>query len=74
MSEATAEPPAPAEEQPKLRPANENPWYLLATLHGKQSGEERGEIDYDLHARTAEPGTATWQPSPSRRCSKQQER
>lgn len=34
-------------EVPKgLRPANENPWYVLMTLHGEQKGEE---IDWDVH-------------------------
>ncbi len=29
-----------------LKPANENPWYVLATLYGEQEGEE---IDWELH-------------------------
>jgi uncharacterized protein YjbI with pentapeptide repeats len=29
-----------AEEESRLKPANENPWYCLATLYGEQSGEE----------------------------------
>ncbi|MDF9302246.1 pentapeptide repeat-containing protein [Tritonibacter mobilis] len=29
-----------------LRPANENPWYILMTLYGEQEGEE---IDVELH-------------------------
>lgn len=28
--------PAPTAETPKLKPANENPWYILMTLHGEQ--------------------------------------
>lgn len=32
----------------KLKPAVENPWYILATVHGEQSGEE---IDWDTHAK-----------------------
>jgi len=32
-------------EKPRLKPANENPWYCLATLYGEQSGED---IDLDL--------------------------
>ncbi|MEP5376638.1 MAG: hypothetical protein ABJQ14_12755, partial [Hyphomicrobiales bacterium] len=31
---------------PDLKPANENPWYVLATLYGEQDGEE---IDWELH-------------------------
>jgi uncharacterized protein YjbI with pentapeptide repeats len=30
-----------------LTPANQNPWYVLATLFGEQEGEE---IDWELHA------------------------
>ena len=29
-----------------LKPANENPWYVLATLYGEQEGEE---VDWELH-------------------------
>ncbi|MGH1445840.1 MAG: pentapeptide repeat-containing protein [Cognatishimia sp.] len=29
-----------------LKPANENPWYVLMTLYGEQEGDE---IDWDLH-------------------------
>jgi hypothetical protein len=29
-----------------LKPANQNPWYVLMTLYGEQDGEE---IDWDLH-------------------------
>ena len=36
-----------------LKPANENPWYVLMTLHGEQEGEE---IDWELHERNR----ATW--------------
>jgi len=32
----------------ELTPANENPWYVLATIHGEQDAPE---IDWDLHAR-----------------------
>lgn len=35
--------------KPKLRPANENPWYLLATIYGEQP--EGDFVDWDLHAR-----------------------
>jgi uncharacterized protein YjbI with pentapeptide repeats len=35
-----------AAEPPPLKPANENPWYCLATLHGEQS--EAGGIDHEL--------------------------
>jgi len=36
-----------APETPEgLRPANENPWYILMTLYGEQEGEE---IDWELH-------------------------
>ncbi|MCG7627599.1 pentapeptide repeat-containing protein [Epibacterium sp. MM17-32] len=36
-----------APETPEsLSPANENPWYILMTLHGEQKGEE---IDWELH-------------------------
>jgi hypothetical protein len=33
-------------DKPKLTPANENPWYILMTLHGEQDGEG---VDVDLH-------------------------
>ena len=33
-------------DKSKLTPANENPWYVLMTLHGEQDGEEVGD---DLH-------------------------
>ncbi len=36
------------DDQIKLRPANENPWYVLATYHGEQTGDE---FDEDLHAK-----------------------
>lgn len=29
-----------------LKPANENPWYVLMTLYGEQTGEE---VDWELH-------------------------
>lgn len=35
--------------KPKLRPANENPWYLLATIYGEQP--ENGDRDAELHAK-----------------------
>lgn len=41
---------APA-RQPKLKPANENPWYVLMTLFGEQEGEE---IDWELHKKNRE--------------------
>ncbi len=31
-----------------LKPANENPWYVLMTLYGEQDGEE---VDRELHAK-----------------------
>lgn len=37
--------------KPKLRPANENPWYLLATLYGEQEIGEPWEFDVPLHER-----------------------
>ncbi len=40
---------APA-RQPKLKPANENPWYVLMTLAGEQEGSE---IDDELQKRNA---------------------
>ena len=36
----------PPETPEGLRPANENPWYILMTLYGEQEGEE---IDRELH-------------------------
>jgi hypothetical protein len=33
---------------PDRVPANENPWYVLATIHGEQDGDG---IDWDLHAK-----------------------
>jgi hypothetical protein len=33
-------------DKPKLTPANENPWYVLMTLHGEQDGEG-GNVDPD---------------------------
>jgi hypothetical protein len=36
-----------------LKPANENPWYVLMTLYGEQDGEE---IDGELH----EKNRAAW--------------
>jgi hypothetical protein len=33
-------------DKPKLTPANENPWYVLMTLHGEQDGVK---VDDDLH-------------------------
>ncbi|MGL4728775.1 MAG: hypothetical protein ACRCWO_08455, partial [Bosea sp. (in: a-proteobacteria)] len=39
-------------EKPKLRPANENPWYVLATLHGEQpEGAHGGGYDARVHAK-----------------------
>jgi hypothetical protein len=40
--------PTPEAAPPRLTPANQNPWYVLATLYGEQEGEE---IDPDLHER-----------------------
>ena len=36
----------PPETPEGLRPANENPWYILMTLYGEQKGEE---VDRELH-------------------------
>ncbi len=33
---------------PNLKPANANPWYVLMTLYGEQTGDE---IDWELHRR-----------------------
>jgi len=47
----------PAPEQPKLTPANQNPWYILMTLHGEQQNAHRTDgayfpnFDESLHAR-----------------------
>ncbi len=35
----------------QLKPANENPWYVLMTLFGEQDGDE---IDWDLHEKNME--------------------
>jgi len=35
-------------KEPVLKPASDNPWYVLATVCGEQTGRE---IDWDLHAR-----------------------
>ncbi len=35
-----------SELEPKLTPANENPWYVLMTLYGEQEGER---VDVELH-------------------------
>ncbi len=52
MSDAMVDTPAPAEAEPKLRPANKNPWYLLATLHGEQPEDaELQSFDRELHAK-----------------------
>ncbi|WP_291730729.1 pentapeptide repeat-containing protein, partial [Leisingera sp. F5] len=48
MRDETQPPEAPAAPQRKLKTANENPWYVLMTLHGEQEGEE---IDWELHER-----------------------
>jgi uncharacterized protein YjbI with pentapeptide repeats len=32
------------DEKPRLKPANENPWYCLATLYGEHSGEETDQV------------------------------
>jgi uncharacterized protein YjbI with pentapeptide repeats len=41
-----------ATDKPKLRPANENPWYVLATLHGEQHEQSaRWHYDSNLHAK-----------------------
>lgn len=37
-------------EKPELRPANDNPWYWLATLYGEQSDTAQDQIlDEDLN-------------------------
>ena len=38
----------PNPPRPTLKPAAENPWYVLATIYGEQYGET---FDRDLHAR-----------------------
>lgn len=47
MRDKTKAPDAP---EPELKPANENPWYVLMTLAGEQEGEE---IDWELHKKNA---------------------
>ena len=42
------------DDPPKRIPANENPWYRLATVHGEQPVD--GDIDLELHDRNR----ATW--------------
>jgi hypothetical protein len=39
-----------ADETPRI-PANDNPWYVLATFHGEQKGENLRDIDRDLYER-----------------------
>lgn len=34
-----------------LNPASKNPWYVLATVAGEQSGRNVWELNYDLHLR-----------------------
>jgi Pentapeptide repeats (9 copies) len=47
-----AKPQEDAPEMPELKPANENPWYVLATLHGEQlDGAGWYNHDSELHAR-----------------------
>jgi uncharacterized protein YjbI with pentapeptide repeats len=42
----------PSPEKPKLTPANQNPWYILMTLHGEQpEGATWRDYDEALHAR-----------------------
>jgi uncharacterized protein YjbI with pentapeptide repeats len=42
----------PSPEQPKLTPANQNPWYILMTLHGEQpEGAGAWDFDKELHAK-----------------------
>lgn len=51
MTDAPA-PPENQQEKLGLIPANENPWYLLATLHGEQSESARfWEYNEELHAK-----------------------
>jgi hypothetical protein len=33
-----------SDEKPELRPANESPWYCLATLYGEQSGKQDDDL------------------------------
>ncbi|MGO9007556.1 MAG: pentapeptide repeat-containing protein [Beijerinckiaceae bacterium] len=33
-----------SDEKPELKPANESPWYCLATLYGEQSGERDRDL------------------------------
>lgn len=48
MRDDATDAPAP---QPKLKPANQNPWYVLMTLYGEQEGER---IDWELHRKNRE--------------------
>ena len=45
--------PAPGSPaKPALKPANENPWYILMTLHGEQpEGATFHDLDEELHAK-----------------------
>jgi len=40
--------PDPAPDTPAVRPAGENPWYVLMTVAGEQDGDQ---TDWELHAR-----------------------
>ena len=37
-----------------LRPANENPWYVLMTLYGEQDGIDDDKVDNVLHSKNLE--------------------
>lgn len=44
-------PDAAPEPVQALTPANQNPWYVLATLHGEQQGTKYRAFDKDVHAK-----------------------
>lgn len=47
-----ADTPDTSDDKPKLKPANQNPWYVLATLHGEQTeGAKAWDPDTELHAK-----------------------
>ncbi|MCJ8332952.1 MAG: pentapeptide repeat-containing protein [Epibacterium sp.] len=46
MKDAAETPEVGKDAPPDLKPANENPWYILMTLYGEQDGDD---IDVDLH-------------------------
>ena len=44
-------------DDPKLTPANENPWYVLMTIWGEQDGDQ---IDWDLHEKNKDTWNRFW--------------